>query len=508
MDYAKLVAEVRAAFRSGRSSGVAFRKQQLRALYRCYEDNQQAMAAALSEDLRKPYDEAVIAEVEVLKNDISSILRNIDDWVKPEAVSRNVMTSMDRPVVYREPYGVVLVIGPWNYPFQLPLLPCAGAIAAGNAVVIKPSEMAPACSALIAKLIPEYLDESLYRVVEGGVPETTELLKQRFDYIFYTGSPAVGRIVQTAAAKHLTPVTLELGGKSPVYMDDSVDLSTAVQRLMWGKLMNAGQTCIAPDYLLCSKELEAKVVAEAAKAVTEFYGEDPQKSPDLCRIINQRHVDRLAAYIKDGSAVIGGTVDREDRYVAPTVLTDVAVDSAVMTEEIFGPILPIVNVECVEAAVDFINEREKPLALYVFSNKKPAIDALVHGTSHGGATVNDTIFHFIVADLPFGGVGESGVGAYHGKDSFLTFTHRKSCLHRNYNPIANWVGSKRFPPYTAANVSFLKTLVRDRALPSLRYLPHAVAFGLGVAAVFAGQALVQMELLALPAPLLHLLTGH
>jgi len=491
MDYAAVVAEVRAGFLSGRSQGVAFRKQQLKALQRMYEHNEDEMAAALREDLRKPYEEAILFETEVLKNDISSILRQIDDWVKPEMVARDLVTSLDRPVVYREPYGVVLVLGAWNYPLQLALKPVAGAIAAGNAVILKPSEMAPASSRLMAKLMAEYLDESLYRVVEGGVPETTELLKQRFDYIFYTGSTTVGRIIHAAATKHLTPVTLELGGKSPVYLDDSVDLSLAVPRLVWGKLMNAGQTCIAPDYLLCSKEVQGKVVEEAAKAVTKFYGENPQKSPDFSRIINERHVDRLAGYMACGRAVFGGNVDVQDRYVAPTVLVDVAADSKVMSEEIFGPILPILNVDSVEDAVSFINAREKPLALYVFSNKKPVVDALLHRTSYGGATVNDVMFHFAIDDLPFGGVGESGMGAYHGKDSFLTFSHRKACLHRNYNPIANWVGSKRFPPFTPANVSFLKTMLRDRALPSLRLAPHALCFGLGVAAVLLGQAVAQ-----------------
>lgn len=484
MNFGQVVRDVRAAFKSGRTKDIAFRKEQLRCMQKMYAENLEAFCTALAQDLNKPRQEAVLLELNVLRDDLISALNNLDKWAQPEQVTRNLVTIFDRPVIYHEPYGVVLVIGSWNYPVQLGLLPVSGAIAAGNCVIIKPSENAPATSKLIAKLIPQYLDQECYVVVEGGVPETTELLKEPFDYIFYTGSSTVGKVIHQAAAQHLTPTTLELGGKSPVYLDETANLDVAARRLLWGKLINAGQTCIAPDYLLCSKAMQEKFLEKAKEVLRDFYGDDPKTSPDYCRIINDRHVQRLTELLKDGHIAVGGEVDREQKYVAPTILVDVPPNSKVMSDEIFGPILPIINVESAYDAINFINDRPRPLAVYVFTATHDKAQLLLKSVSSGGATVNDVIFHASVQDLPFGGVGSSGMGAYHGRASFLTFTHRKSCLHRNYNPIADWIGSKRYPPYTTGNMAFLSNMLKERWMPSLRFLPHIICFGVGLATAF------------------------
>ncbi|XP_018017522.1 aldehyde dehydrogenase, dimeric NADP-preferring isoform X2 [Hyalella azteca] len=486
-----IVEDVRKVFNSGRTLNVDFRKAQLRSLQKMYLEHKDDFCSALASDLHKPAHEAIVLELNLVIGDIDHILARIDNWVQPEKVPRNLLTIFDTPMIYNDPYGVVLIMGAWNYPVQLGLLPLAGAIAAGNCVVVKPSEHAPAVSSLIARLLPKFIDNECYQVVEGGVPETTELLKERFDYIFFTGSSHVGKIVQRAAAEHLTPTTLELGGKSPVYLDDTVNLDIATRRIMWGKLINCGQTCIAPDYLLCSKTVQEAFVAKAREVINEFYGEDPKASPDYCRIVAERHVDRLSEYLKDGTVVVGGEVDKKQKYFAPTILTDVSPTSKVMTEEIFGPILPIVNVENVHDAIKFIKTRDKPLTAYVFSNKDSVVERFYVSVTSGGGCVNDTMVHLGVPELPFGGVGSSGMGAYHGHFSFLTFTHRKSCLHRNYNPIAEWIGSKRYPPYTPKNTQFLSFVTKEMKLPSLRYLPHLVCFAVGAASAYVATYFAQ-----------------
>ncbi|KAG7154452.1 Aldehyde dehydrogenase, dimeric NADP-preferring-like [Homarus americanus] len=519
----QVVQRAREAYMSGKTKDVEFRKKQLKALMRMYEENEAAFCSALAKDLHKPKQESVLLELNLLKDDIRHILARIDEWTKPESTPTNIVTLFDKPVIYHDPYGVVLIMGAWNYPVQLALLPVAGAIAAGNCVILKPSEVSSTTAETIAELIPKYLDNECFHVVCGGIPETTELLKSRFDYIFYTGSPQVGKIVREAANKHLTPTTLELGGKSPLYIDDSVDMDIAVRRIMWGKCINVGQTCIAPDYVLCSQQVQTKFVDKARDVLKEWYGEDPRSSPDLCRIVSDKHVERLAEYLKDGKVVIGGDVNREERWISPTILVDVDPKSKVMTEEIFGPILPIVNVDSPYDAIKFINEREKPLTLYiftkqeiisdlllknttsggscvndtmlhlaerplafyVFSNKSDLVNVLMEQVPYGGCTVNDVMFHAAVHDLPFGGIGNSGMGAYHGKASYDTFTHRKSCLIRNYNKIAETIGKSRYPPYSEKKTKFLSQMLREQPFPSLKFVPYLIAFGLGVASVFA-----------------------
>jgi acyl-CoA reductase-like NAD-dependent aldehyde dehydrogenase len=351
---------------------------------------------------------------------------------------------MGRGRVVREPLGVVLVISPWNYPMGLLLAPAASAIAAGNAVVLKPSELTPHTSAALARRIPEYLDPEAVTLVEGGVEETTLLLEQRFDHIFYTGNGRVAQVVLEAAAKHLTPVTLELGGKSPCIVDRDADIETTARRIAWGKFINSGQTCIAPDYVLVHSSKEAALVEALERCVHEFYGDDPKTSPDYARIVNQRHHQRLSTLMKDGVPAFGGELDPDQNYVAPTVLRDVSPDSAIMQEEIFGPILPVLSVDSIDEAIDFVNKRDKPLALYLFTKNSEVENEVLERTSSGGACINGTLLHIMDARMPFGGVGPSGMGAYHGRHTFETFSHRRSVLTRGtgFDP------KIMYPPYS------------------------------------------------------------
>jgi aldehyde dehydrogenase (NAD+) len=349
----------------------------------------------------------------------------------------------------------VLIISPWNYPIQLLLGPLVGALAAGNTALLKPSEMAPHTAAALAELVPRYLDSDSIKVVEGGVPETTALLKERFDHIFFTGNGTVGRIVMRAAAEHLTPVTLELGGKSPCIVDRSVDLEVAAKRIAWAKFFNAGQSCTSVDYVLVHQSMEDALVHRLEAAVREFYGDDPKESPDFARIVNERHHQRLSELLSEGELVCGGETDAETRYIAPTIIRGVTRDMKVMKEEIFGPILPVVSVRDIDEAIDFVNAGDKPLALYVFSRSAKRVKRVLRETSSGGACINECIAHMVVPELPFGGVGESGMGAYHGRASFETFSHRKSVLEKSTKvdpPV-------RYPPYTDEKAKWMRRLL-------------------------------------------------
>ena len=378
--------------------------------------------------------------------------RWLSRWTKPKRVGG--MRLLGRSQIVQDPLGVVLIISPWNYPVQLLFSPLVGALAAGNAVVLKPSEVTPHTSAVLAKHVPDYLDTEAVALVEGAVEETTALLAERFDHIFYTGNGTVGRIVMEAAAKHLTPVTLELGGKSPCIVDDDVDVETTARRIAWGKFMNAGQTCVAPDYLLVHEDREEALVEALGKAIREFYGDDPRESADFGRIVNGRHQQRVARFLKDGDVVVGGQTDESQNYVAPTLLRNVSPDSDAMREEIFGPVLPILKVKDVAEAIRFVNEREKPLALYVFSNDERVQQDVLERTSSGGVCVNGTILHLANPNLPFGGVGPSGMGAYHGRHSFETFSHAKSVLRRKLKRDAKFM----YPPYGKLKTRLTKRL--------------------------------------------------
>ena len=426
---ADVVARLRATFRTGRTKPLAWRTDQLRRLRELLTERGADLATALHADLGKSDTEARRTEIDFTVREIDHTLDHLEEWLRPESAPVPAHLGADASAWTQvDPLGVVLVIAPWNYPAQLLLAPLVGALAAGNAVVVKPSELAPATSAALARLLPAYLDTDAVAVVEGGVPETTALLAERFDHIFYTGNGTVGRIVMRAAAEHLTPVTLELGGKSPAFVDRDADLAVVADRLVRGKFLNAGQTCVAPDYVLTDPETAAALEPLLKDAVEAVYGPDPQAFAGYSRIVNERHFDRLAGLLGSGRTVVGGGHDRADRYLAPTVLADVDPDSPVMREEIFGPILPIVTVAGLDQAIDFVNDRDKPLALYVFSESDGTRAKIAAETSSGGLGYGLPLAHLTVSDLPFGGVGESGMGSYHGRYSIETFSHRKAVL--------------------------------------------------------------------------------
>ncbi|MEU3956165.1 aldehyde dehydrogenase family protein [Streptomyces achromogenes] len=426
---ADVVARLRATFATGRTKSVDWRTDQLLRMRALLTERGADLAAALRADLGKSDTEAYRTEIDFTVREIDHTLEHLADWLRPEPAPVPPHLGADATAwTQYDPLGVVLVIAPWNYPAQLLLAPMVGALASGNAVVAKPSELAPATSAALAGLIPAYLDRDAVAVVEGGVPETTALLAERFDHIFYTGNGTVGRIVMRAAAEHLTPVTLELGGKSPVFVDRGTDPEAVAERLARGKFLNAGQTCVAPDYVLTDPETAPALEAALVRAVEKLFGADPARSPEYGRIVNERHFDRLSGLLGSGRVAVGGVGDRAAKYLAPTVLADVDPTSPVMREEIFGPILPIVTVAGLDEAIGFINDRDKPLALYVFSESDETRARIAAETSSGGLGYGLPVAHLTVSDLPFGGVGESGMGNYHGRYSIETFSHRKAVL--------------------------------------------------------------------------------
>jgi aldehyde dehydrogenase (NAD+) len=428
---ADVVARLRATFRSGRTQPVEWRTGQLGRLRDMLTTDGPELAAALHADLGKSSTESFRTEIDFVVREIDHTLEHLEEWLRPEPAPVPAHLGADATGWTRyDALGVVLVIAPWNYPAQLLLAPMLGALAAGNAVVVKPSELAPATSAALARLLPRYLDTEAVAVVEGGIPETTALLAERFDHIFYTGNGTVGRIVMTAAARHLTPVTLELGGKSPAFVDRGADLGVVAERLARGKFLNAGQTCVAPDYVLTDPETARALEPVLAEAVEKLYGADASTSGEYGRIINERHFDRLSGLLDSGRVVVGGATDRATKYIAPTVLADVDPDAPVMREEIFGPVLPIVTVAGLDEAIDFINDHDKPLALYAFTESDTTRERLAAETSSGGLGLGLPLAHLTVSDLPFGGVGESGMGSYHGRYSIETFSHRKAVLEK------------------------------------------------------------------------------
>ncbi|XP_061538105.1 aldehyde dehydrogenase, dimeric NADP-preferring-like isoform X1 [Phycodurus eques] len=440
----EVLQRTREAFVSGRTRPLEFRLQQLRALKRMMTEREVEITTALKQDINRSQYDASLLELIGIENEINLALGNLKEWAAPRLVEKNLLTISDEAYIQSEPLGVVLIIGAWNYPWAVTLIPLVGAIAAGNGAVVKPSEMSGYSSLLLETLLPLYLDKDLYPVVMGGVPETQELLKQKFDHIFYTGSSLVGKLVMGAAARHLTPVTLELGGKSPCYIDKNCDISVACRRITWGKFVNCGQTCIAPDYILCEPCVQGYVVECIRQTLLEFYGPDPKSSPDYGRIINQTHFNRIVGLMEGYAPVLGGQCDASQRYIAPTILKDVPPHSKVMQEEIFGPLLPIVTVSGLDEAIHFINDREKPLALYIFSSDKKVTKKMIEETTSGGVTVNDVMMHYTLISLPFGGVGQSGMGFYHGKHSFDRLSHQRACLLRSLG--MERINLARYPP--------------------------------------------------------------
>lgn len=439
---AELLRQQRDFFSSGHTRSLNFRLQQLRQLKQAVLDHQDSLVEALSKDLRKPLLESYLTEIAGIQ-EIDYAIKHLKSWMKVRRASTPLQLFPAAARIYPEPLGVVLIISPWNYPVQLAISPLIGAIAAGNCAMLKPSEIAPHTSAALAKMIQATFDPAYISVVEGGVEASQELLEQPFDHILFTGSTQIGKIVMEAAAKHLTPVTLELGGKSPCIVDADVDLETATRRIAWGKFINAGQTCIAPDYVLVDQAIKSPFMEQITARIREFFGDNPAESPDFGRIVSDKHFHRLSNLLPYGEAVTGGTADAADRYIAPTVLDKPALDSPLMQEEIFGPILPVLEYENLEDAIAFINQRPKPLALYLFTRNPDKQQAILHQTSSGGVCINDTIMHISPYGLPFGGVGDSGMGSYHGKASFDTFSHYKSVLTRPF-----WLDVKlRYAPY-------------------------------------------------------------
>ncbi|NWX44054.1 AL3B1 dehydrogenase, partial [Steatornis caripensis] len=403
--YAGLVSRLRAAWLSGKTRPVEYRVAQLEALGRFLDEKKQDILEATALDMGKPSFEADFTEILLCKNELNETLNNLSHWMKDQHVDRNLVTRLDSAFIRKDPYGVVLVIVPWNYPIHLLLGPLIGAIAAGNCVIIKPSEMTKNTERLVAEGLPSYLDNDCFAVVTAGVQETTRLLENKFDYIFFTGNSSVGRIVMTAAAKHLTPVTLELGGKNPCYVSDTCDVQNVARRVAWGRFFNAGQTCIAPDYVLCSAEMREKLLPALREAITEFYGPNPRESPDFGRIVGDKQFRRIRALLCSGRVAIGGQTDEKERYIAPTVLVDMEPSDPIMQEEIFGPVLPIVVVANMDEAIDFINSRERPLVVYAFSSNDKVVNHVLERTSSGGFCGNDTLMHVTLTSLPFGGIG-------------------------------------------------------------------------------------------------------
>lgn len=449
---------VRAAFNSGTTKPIAWRTAQLKALDTMITQNEDVLCEAVKMDLGKHPHEAYTTELAIVRTEISHTLKNLKRWLKPRFVTPSVAVLPAHAYTVLEPLGVALIIAPWNYPIQLLLAPLVGAIGAGNAAIVKPSELAPNTSKVLADLIPKYLDNDAIRIVEGGVPETTELLEQRFDHIFYTGNGKVARIVMAAAAKNLTPVTLELGGKSPVYVDDSQDLKSVAARLAWGKFVNAGQTCVAPDYVLATRAVARDLALHVAHAVEKMYGVDPSESAEYGRIINDRQFERLQAYLspENGETIVGGDYDRDTRYLAPTVLLDTPRDAPIMREEIFGPVLPIIEVDGPADAIAYINNGDKPLALYVFTDHKDVRQAFLRDTSSGAITFGLPVAHLAIPELPFGGVGESGMGSYHGKRSIEVFSHEKSVVSK---PLIPDTMALVYPPFEERKSTLVRKLL-------------------------------------------------
>lgn len=454
----EFLTQLNQTFYSGKTKSIDWRKSQLIALKRLLMENENAIYDALKTDLSKCQFESYVSEYQYVLKDIKLFIKNLKKWSAPRKVSTPLLAQPGSSKLVPEPYGTVLIMGAWNYPLQLVLSPMVAAIGAGNCVVLKPSELSAATSSLLADLIPKYMDNEAFAVYEGGVEETTALLKQRFDYIMYTGSENVGKIVMKAAAQHLTPVTLELGGKSPCIVDEQVNIKVTADRIVWAKFLNAGQTCIAPDYILVHKSKSAELIDALKASLEKQYSASPQSSDDFGRIISHRHFNRVNNYISAQSEHIvhGGKVDDADKFIEPTLLLNPSLESGVMQEEIFGPVLPIIEVETMSEAIRFVKDREKPLALYLFSKNQRNIDAVSQQTSAGTLCINDAVIFMVNPEMPFGGVGHSGMGSYHGKWGFETFSHLKPIMHRSFLADA----PIRYAPYTNLKKKLFKFIAK------------------------------------------------
>eukprot|EP00051_Salpingoeca_urceolata_P027002 m.479638 g.479638 ORF g.479638 m.479638 type:complete len:500 (+) comp21542_c0_seq1:279-1778(+) len=486
-DIPAIVQGLRQSFNSGRTRPAEWRVKQLNAAKKLLQTERETLGEALYNDLHM--DSLLQAsEIDIPCKEADNMLANLKSRMAPESRSVPVLQFPGHGKVHKDPLGVVLIIAPWNYPVSMVMRPLMGALAAGNCVVLKPSEVSAHTNNVLGELIAKYMDPNAVAVVQGGVAETTALLKEKFDKIMYTGNGAVGKIVMRAAAEHLTPVLLELGGKSPCIIDENVDLNVAAPRIAWAKYSNAGQTCIAPDYVLVHSSRREEFLDKFKSAVTKFYSDDPKTSKDFGSVINARHVQRIQNLIETskGKVVLGGKADSDAHFVEPTVIVDPDLESPVMKDEIFGPVLPVITIDSIDEAIEFVNKRDKPLALYIFSKNKPVAERVFQQTSSGGAGFNECLMHSICPDMPFGGVGPSGTGHYNGPYSFEAFSHQKAVL---YKPLAT-DPSLRFPPYTDQKMKwllFLNKVTGTHVKVLLAGLAAtAVAIGVGVYAQMQG----------------------
>ena len=443
-------------FASGETKSITYRVRMLRTLRKAILAYEQNIFAALHRDLKKSKFEAYTAEIGQCLAEITFVLKHLKKWMQPQRVGGSKLFPLSSGWIVPEPLGISLILSPWNYPFKLAVSPLIASLAAGNCVILKPSEISKNTESILAKMITENFDDRSVSVVCGGPDAAQKLLEHKFDYIFYTGSETVGKIVMKAAAQHATPLTLELGGKSPCVVDENCNLERAAKRITWGKFLNAGQTCVAPDFLLVHKNAREKLIREMKKWIEKFYGERPCDSADYGRIINESHFDRLSKLLKDGKVVLGGQTNREELYISPSVIEDIPDNASLMNEEIFGPILPVLEFNNVSGAIDLINKKPKPLALYIFSRDKGFQQRIISETSSGSVCINDTIVHLTVPNLPFGGVGKSGFGRYHGKAGFDTFSNPKSVFRQTML----FDIPKRFPPADELGLKILRYLLK------------------------------------------------
>lgn len=431
-----------------------FRLNSLKALKQEIINNQDEIANALFLDLHKSYAEAYLTEIGFVIKEINNAIKNLKKWAKDRRVSPSLLTFPSKGYIQNIPLGQVLIISPWNYPFQLAISPLVGAISAGNTAIIKPAELSPNTSNVIKSIIEKVFPRNYISTVIGGKDENLNLLDLDFNHIFFTGSPLLGKIVMEKASKNLVPVTLELGGKSPCIVDKTSDLELSAKRIVFGKFLNSGQTCIAPDYILVDKQFKSKLIEHLITSINILYN-DSQNAKDYGRIISEAHFDRLASMLKDGNIVFGGDISREEKYISPTIITDIHSNSNLLSQEIFGPILPIIEFEDLDATLEDLRRKPKPLALYIFSNSKSTQNKILSKISSGGVCINDTIMHITPNNLPFGGVGNSGMGSYHGKKSFETFSHQRSVLNRKtYFDL-----SLRYPPFTEKTIKIVKKIM-------------------------------------------------
>uniref|UniRef100_A0A8C5LS36 Aldehyde dehydrogenase n=1 Tax=Leptobrachium leishanense TaxID=445787 RepID=A0A8C5LS36_9ANUR len=450
----EVLTKVRDAFSSGKTKPYSFRLLQLNAILQMLEEHEADFIEALNKDMHRPRFETVLSEMITVKNEAMYAINNLQKWMKPKTVQKSMISLLDNCFVQKEPVGVVLIVGGWTFPIEQSLIPMIGAVAAGNCVILKPSENSSQAANLLQILLPQYMDTSCYHIIRGEHRDVLTVLENKFDHVFYTGDRTIGKQVLQVAAKKLTPVSLVLGGKNPCYVDKLCDLRVAARRIAWARFINAGQNTLAPEYVLCHPDLKERLIHELRNCVREFYGHNPRESPDYGRMACTEQYQRVKDLLSTGQVAFGGETDDGDLYIAPTVLTDVQEPDAIMEHEILGPILPILTTQTLDEAIDFINKRDRPMTIYVYSGNQEVISQIMHRTSSGSFCSNDSMIQNLNTSLPCGGIGNSGIGIYRGKYSFNTFSHRRACVLRTTT--AECVTHLRYPPYTEKTLQLIK----------------------------------------------------